>query len=114
VTDSGRGIPAPLLPRVFDPFVQGSQTTDRAEGGLGLGLALVKAFIRLHGGSVSAHSEGPGLGSTFSVRLPRILEAAPAEPAGEARPEDAEPSRRILVIEDNADGREMLRATLTW
>jgi CheY-like chemotaxis protein len=110
--DSGRGIPAHLLDRVFDPFVQGSQSAERAQGGLGLGLALVKALVELHGGSVRAHSEGTDLGSTFTVHLPRIVDVERVNTQGAPRPRDRSASRSILVIEDNADGREMLRAVL--
>jgi signal transduction histidine kinase len=112
VADSGRGIPAHLLDRVFDPFVQGSQSAERAQGGLGLGLALVKALVELHGGSVRAHSEGTDLGSTFTVHLPRIVDVERVNTQGAPRPRDRSASRSILVIEDNADGREMLRAVL--
>jgi signal transduction histidine kinase len=113
ISDSGRGIPADLIDKVFDPFVQGGQTADRAQGGLGLGLALVKTIVELHGGTVSARSEGGGLGSKFTVQVPRIREAAGVETAGQPRAGERIPSRRILIIEDNQDGREMLRALLT-
>jgi signal transduction histidine kinase len=113
VADSGRGIPSEMLDRVFDPFVQGSQATERAQGGLGLGLALVKAMVEQHGGSASAESGGIGLGSTFTVRLPRIMDAERVHAASMLRPEDRGAFRRILVVEDNPDGREMLRAVLT-
>ena len=113
VADSGRGIPARLLDRIFDPFMQGVQGAERAQGGLGLGLALVKALVELHGGSVHAQSEGAGLGSTFIVRVPRIRETARAETAGKSRLKDKGSSRRVLVVDDNADGREMLGAVLT-
>jgi signal transduction histidine kinase len=72
VVDDGTGIPADLLPHVFELFVQGRQTIDRAKGGLGLGLSLVKRLVGMHGGTVTAHSEGPGTGATFTVRLPAI------------------------------------------
>jgi PAS domain S-box-containing protein len=80
VRDSGVGIPAELLPRVFDLFAQAGGESDRSEGGLGIGLAVVKGLVELHGGSVEAHSEGPGRGSEFVVRLP----TEPAERAGRA------------------------------
>jgi CheY-like chemotaxis protein/nitrogen-specific signal transduction histidine kinase len=112
VVDTGAGIPPGLLDRVFDLFVQGERTLDRAEGGLGIGLTLVKLLVRLHGGTVSALSEGPGRGSAFIVRLPRVV--APAS-AGLAAPagERARVRRRILLVEDNPDAREMLRMGLT-
>jgi signal transduction histidine kinase/DNA-binding response OmpR family regulator len=71
--DNGRGIPSSLLPNVFDVFVQGERSLDRREGGLGIGLALVRNLVELHGGTVDAHSDGPGTGSTFTVRWPRSL-----------------------------------------
>jgi PAS domain S-box-containing protein len=113
VRDTGAGIAPDLLPRVFDFFVQGPQGLDRAHGGLGLGLAVVKTLVGLHGGTVAAASAGPGRGSEFTIRVPTA--PAPAEAAGTA-PEaagDAAPSRRrVLVVEDNADAREMLRILL--
>ncbi len=114
VTDSGSGIAAELLPRVFDLFAQGEQGPDRAQGGLGVGLALVQRLAELHSGSVSAHSDGPGTGSTFVVRLPRTAAPAAADASSDSGP--AAPSRerayRILIVEDNADARESLRMIL--
>jgi signal transduction histidine kinase len=72
VRDDGTGIAPDLLPVVFDLFTQGSRTLDRTQGGLGLGLALVRKLVELHGGTVEAASPGPGLGSTFTVRLPLL------------------------------------------
>ena len=74
VEDNGIGIDAALLPRVFDSFTQGTRTAGRAEGGLGLGLALVRRLAELHGGEVAARSAGPGQGSTFVLTLPRLPE----------------------------------------
>jgi signal transduction histidine kinase len=111
VADTGRGIGTELLPRVFDPFVQGERRLDRGGGGLGLGLALVKRLVELHGGSVSAQSEGDGRGASLTVRLPAVA-AAPEAPPPTPRVEGMTRPRRILVIEDNADTREMLRAAL--
>jgi signal transduction histidine kinase/ActR/RegA family two-component response regulator len=112
VADTGAGIPIDIGDRIFDLFVQGERPLDRAQGGLGIGLTLVKALVALHGGTVGARSEGPGRGSVFTVRLP----AVPAPPAGSspssATSRVATP-RRILVVEDNADAREMLRTQLT-
>ena len=104
VTDNGRGIRAELLPRVFELFEQGEHTFDRAHGGLGLGLPLARMLAELHGGTVSARSEGPGRGSTFTLRLP----AAPAATAA-AEPAPA-PSRgvRLLLVDDNRDAGDML------
>lgn len=107
VTDSGIGIAPDLLPHVFELFTQGDGTAHRTHGGLGLGLALVKGFVDLHGGFVSARSAGPGLGSTFEVRLP-LIEAPAAPPAPLPLlpvPAAALPRHlcRVLVIDDNRD-----------
>jgi len=112
VRDTGQGIPAELLARVFDLFVQEPQALDRARGGLGLGLTLVKRLVELHGGAVSASSDGPGRGSEFVVRLPATTaeEATPADLGGAASP--AAGPRRILIVEDGADARESLRLLL--
>lgn len=111
VADNGLGISSELLPRVFDLFVQGERTLDRTQGGLGIGLTLARRLVALHRGSVAAFSEGPGRGSTFVVRLPRV-----AAPGGtSAVPSDAPlrcTARRVLLIEDNRDAREMFRMML--
>jgi PAS domain S-box-containing protein len=110
VADEGVGIAPELLPRVFDLFTQGHQTIDRAEGGLGLGLALVQRLVRLHGGQVGVTSEGPGRGSTFEVRLPgrRVPPPVAVPPA----PTVAVGRRRVVLVEDNEDMREGLRVLL--
>ena len=113
VRDTGRGIDPGLLPRVFDFFVQEPQALDRARGGLGLGLGVVKHLVELHGGSVSAHSAGVDQGSEFTVRFKRV--APPAGETGTARAPGSPGSRsgrRVLVVEDNADARDMLRTLL--
>ncbi|MDB5869034.1 MAG: integral rane sensor hybrid histidine kinase [Polaromonas sp.] len=111
VKDSGVGISTELLPHVFEVFVQGAASLDRAQGGLGIGLALVRQLVSLHGGTVSAESAGPGQGSTFVVRLPRI--AAPAAQPVAALPASTPGRRwRILLIEDNEDARHMMRRLL--
>jgi signal transduction histidine kinase len=110
VADTGAGIAPDVLPRVFDLFVQAEASLDRAQGGLGIGLTLVRELVELHGGSVEAASAGPGKGSTFVVRLPRI--GVPTAVRETPAPEPARGRRRILIVEDNADGREMLRASL--
>ncbi|MQA21597.1 response regulator [Rugamonas rivuli] len=111
VRDTGVGIAADLLPHVFDVFVQGSSTLDRSQGGLGIGLSLVRRLADLHGGEVTAASKGPGGGSTFTLRLPRIEhQAAPAPQPAEAGGEHGLPS--VLLIEDNDDGREMMTMML--
>jgi len=98
------------LPRVFDLFFQGEATLSRSQGGLGIGLTLVKRLAELHGGSVSVASDGPGRGSVFTVRLPGI----PPPPATPGSSSDArgDAMLRVLLIEDNADSREMLKAAL--
>jgi PAS domain S-box-containing protein len=110
VQDNGQGIAPELLPDLFKPFVQGAQPLDRAQGGLGLGLALVDRLAILHGGKVEASSEGPGKGSTFTVLLP----AATGLAAGAQQPASASVAdkRRVLVVEDEKDVREMLKFLL--
>lgn len=110
VHDDGQGIAHELLPRLFQPFVQGEQPLDRAKGGLGLGLALVHRLAALHGGSLSAASAGPRQGSTFTLRLPRA--EPPARPAAVSAPAASATARRLLVIEDEPDARESLRTLL--
>ena len=111
VEDYGEGIPREMLGRIFELFVQGPQSSDRARGGMGLGLTLVKRLVQLHEGSVAAESDGPGKGARFTVRLAAVVpgehRAAPTG-RGEVRAE----SRRILVVEDNEDGRRTLEAIL--
>jgi signal transduction histidine kinase/ActR/RegA family two-component response regulator len=110
VEDTGVGISPRLLPFVFDLYVQADRTLDHAQGGLGIGLTLVRRLVELHGGTIVASSEGEGRGSRFIVRLRQIPPATlfVASPSLERR---AKP-QRILVIEDNADAREMLRMML--
>ncbi|MGE3277658.1 MAG: ATP-binding protein [Vicinamibacterales bacterium] len=110
VVDVGVGIEPDLLPHVFEPFRQSPQSLDRSEGGLGLGLSLVKALTELHGGRATAHSAGLGLGSEFVIRLPQTdRRPAPAAAVGPV----AAGGRRVLLIEDNEDGALMLREALT-
>ena len=112
VSDSGVGIAPDLLPHVFDVFVQGAISIDRSQGGLGIGLSLVRRLVELHGGTVSASSPGTSAGSTFEIRLPRVEAAAlpDATPAGDV-PADA-PKATVLLIEDNDDGRDMMASML--
>jgi CheY-like chemotaxis protein len=102
-----------MLPRVFDLFVQGQRGADRAEGGLGIGLALVKNLVGMHGGNVSAYSDGPGLGAEFIVRLPLNVDEVPAIGKG-ATPSarDRADGRQVLVVDDNVDAAEMLGMVL--
>jgi signal transduction histidine kinase len=109
VADTGTGIAAEVLPRVFDLFVQGARHADRSEGGLGIGLTLVRRLVELHGGTVNAASDGPGHGSTFTVHLPAIAPPVDAAPAPAAPPLVR---RRVVLVEDSADGRAALRMLL--
>jgi signal transduction histidine kinase len=109
VKDNGMGIAPELLPRVFDLFVQGDRSSARTQGGLGIGLTLVKRLVEMHGGSVAAYSGGAGNGSEFVVRLPLASEtnAGPgAEADGAAATRTVE--RRVLVVDDNVDAAESL------
>jgi PAS domain S-box-containing protein len=111
VADTGLGIPRDSLGAVFGMFAQVNRTLDRAQGGLGIGLALAKRLIEMHGGSIAAESEGLGRGATFTVRLP-LAAGAPAEPeAGTAMPV-GETRTRVLVVDDNVDAAESLAMML--
>ncbi len=114
VRDDGIGIAPELLPDVFGLFTQARRTPDRAQGGLGLGLALVKNLVELHGGTVSADSAGPGHGSTFSVTLPRLDEPAADTPDDTPRPQ--RPARgqaaNVMVVDDNVDAAASLALLL--
>ncbi len=111
VEDAGFGISPELLPFIFDLYVQSDRTMDRARGGLGIGLTLVRRLVELHGGTVSASSEGEGYGSTFAVRLRQVPPAGASAGIALPRERRARP-RRVLLIEDSEDAREMLRMTL--
>jgi len=113
VRDQGIGIPADLVPRVFDLFVQGGQSPARSQGGLGLGLAIVRNIMELHGGTATVASDGPGRGSEFRLRLPAAVEA-PA-PAGLAEtPAGPAPAAglSVLIVDDNEDAAVMLTVFL--
>ncbi|UJR80175.1 PAS domain-containing protein [Sandaracinus amylolyticus] len=109
VRDDGIGIAPTAIERIFEPFVQDERRTDRSQGGLGLGLALVRGLVELHGGTVRAQSEGHGHGAELTITLP-LREPAPAEEPAVA-PCEARP-RRVLIVEDNEDAAEMLRLVL--
>jgi len=109
VSDTGMGMPAALVERVFEPFVQGERPLDRSQGGLGIGLTLVRRLAELHGGTASAASDGAGKGSVFTVRIPAI--EAPAKKRAPATPALVE-ARDVLIVEDNDDARETLRRML--
>jgi signal transduction histidine kinase/ActR/RegA family two-component response regulator len=109
VIDDGIGIAPELQPRVFDLFAQAERTSDRSQGGLGMGLALVKSLVALHGGQVHCHSAGLGHGSCFSVRLPRLEPQPPvAERRQLARNDAPGGNQRILIVDDNVDAATML------
>ena len=114
VRDSGVGIAADEIGKVFTMFEQGDKSLERSATGLGIGLSLVKTLTELHGGTVEATSAGVGHGSEFTVRLPvaRIAESAPAEPASLAA--TSLPPLRILVVDDNRDSADMLGTLLTF
>lgn len=111
VRDEGAGIDPQLLPGIFERYLRGDMTLDRAEGGLGIGLTIVKHLVELHGGRVEASSEGPGKGSEFRVFLPITVPAQEAAP-GAAGAAGTEPRLRVLVVEDNRDAAESLRELL--
>jgi PAS domain S-box-containing protein len=129
VRDSGEGISSEFLPFVFDRFRQGDGTTTRLHSGLGLGLAIVRQLVELHGGTVNAHSDGPGLGATFTFRLPVL--SINSGPGSKTAARDSTPTRarvtgglsiecpprldgvRVLVVDDDSDTREMLKAVLS-
>ena len=113
VSDTGRGIAPEMLPHVFDLFVQERQDSQRAEGGLGIGLAIVRSLVDAHAGSVTATSEGKGAGSTFSVRLPAAapVHAAPAS-ARAVKPIVENGRSRVLLVDDNEHGAELLADSL--
>ncbi len=110
VRDTGVGIEPELLPNIFDLFTQASRSLDRAQGGLGIGLTLVQRLVEMHDGSITAHSEGPGHGSLFVLRLPIVLATEESEPM--ISPSQTSPGRRILVVDDNAGAARMLASLL--
>ncbi len=113
ITDDGAGIPPEVLPRIFDAFEQGNASITRQFGGLGLGLAISKAIIELHGGTIRAESLGTGKGGSFIIQVPGTRPQDPA-PSLPAAPEQAKPtSHRLLIVEDHADTRRALKTLLT-
>ena len=112
VRDEGLGIDAQLMPRLFDLFMQGDRSLDRAQGGLGIGLTIVKHLVEMHGGEVEASSAGLGKGSEFRIRLPRAKAYLSGRPVETLPPEKHVRRRRVLVVEDNIDAAESLRDLL--
>ena len=118
VRDTGIGLSAEMLHTIFEPFAQVESSRQRSEGGLGLGLPLVRSLVALHGGGVEAASEGPGTGSEFIVRLPLLADEGKAaalrkpSPARSGRVLQPVTGLRVLIVEDNEDGRESLRELL--
>ena len=110
VKDSGVGIAATLLPRIFDLFVQGERTLERRAGGLGIGLTLVRRLVQLHGGTIEAQS-APGQGSLFTVRLPAVAAPSSAHEAERERGPESR-RRRVGIVEDNEDALAALRSLL--
>lgn len=110
VKDSGIGIPPEVLPHIFELFAQADTSLERSRGGLGIGLTLVRKLIQLHGGEVTARSNGPGHGSEFVVKLP--LDPTMGEPVPTRDAVDLRRGRRVLVVEDNSDARQAMRDLL--
>jgi PAS domain S-box-containing protein len=110
VRDTGVGIPADMLPKIFDIFTQVGQTLERSQGGLGIGLSLVRGMVEMHGGTIQASSDGPGRGSEFSVRLPVLVGWESQDPGanGAGQKIQASGKYRILVVDDNKD------SAVTW
>jgi signal transduction histidine kinase/ActR/RegA family two-component response regulator len=113
ITDTGMGIPSEQLSSIFEMFSQVDRD-HRPHGGLGIGLHLVKRLVEMHGGQVSVHSDGPGMGSRFTVRLPAFPASATLDEIATPVPATSEPrvSRRVLVVDDNTDNAELLRILL--
>jgi CheY-like chemotaxis protein len=128
VRDTGIGMSKELLPRIFELFTQSERALDRSQGGLGIGLTLVRSLIEMHDGQVTAHSEGPNAGSEFIITLPRSITVTPTAGQSEAAPREAPPravpcstshnghahppGRKVLIIEDQPDARRALQRLL--
>jgi two-component system CheB/CheR fusion protein len=112
IKDDGEGISDEMLPRVFDLFSQARRSIDRSDGGLGIGLTLVKRLVEMHGGTVEAHSDGPGQGSELIVRLPLLPTEAPPAPPARVKPSVPGHTRRVLVVDDSRDAANTLARLL--
>ncbi|CAH0351270.1 ATP-binding protein [Aquabacterium sp. CECT 9606] len=112
VRDSGLGIPREQLTNIFEMFSQLTPALDRSQGGLGIGLALVRGLVELHGGTVAAHSDGPGMGSEFIVTLPLAQGTSTLPMKADKPDDDASRAKRILVVDDNEDAAESLEMLL--
>ena len=114
IRDNGIGIAPELLPRIFDLFVQGDRSVGRSQGGLGIGLTLVRRLVEMHGGTIRAESAGRGHGSAFIVRLPLCADPVLPAPCGEGGngTKAATPRQRILVVDDSVDSAESLAMIL--
>jgi signal transduction histidine kinase/ActR/RegA family two-component response regulator len=113
VRDNGVGIDPALLPSLFEPFVQGERRLERAAGGLGLGLSIVRDLVVLHGGSVIAHSDGEGTGATFDVRLPAVARATTSSAKSSEPINPVRAPRRVLIVDDNEDAAELMAESLS-
>lgn len=114
VHDNGIGMTHELIHKAFDLFTQAERTSDRSQGGLGIGLALVRSLVQLHGGHVSAESTGPGQGTRFTVCLPKLdIAQLPPEIAQRAGPRTRQPALKILLVDDNEDGLMMVEMLLS-
>ncbi len=107
ISDNGTGIDPQVLPKIFDLFVQSSRTLDRAHGGLGIGLTIVDRLVKLHGGTINAHSAGLGHGSEFVIRLPILTGSFTAQPV-EIKSHSEKKSLRMLIVDDNCDAAETM------
>ncbi len=112
VKDNGAGIPAEKLESIFDMFMQVDRTSERSQGGLGIGLTLVKRLTEMHGGSIEARSDGEGQGSEFIVRLPILNRPVVAEESSSRLASDPQAQRRVLIVDDNLDSAESLAMLL--
>jgi CheY-like chemotaxis protein len=112
VKDNGVGIAADMLDRIFEMFAQVDRSLEQAHGGLGIGLAVVKRLVEMHGGSIHVHSDGPGCGSEFAVRLPIRVESSPGRPQMIDANISSSCKLRILIVDDNKDGARMLSLLL--